>query len=95
MPLSIEQVRKIAILARLKLSPEQEARFGEQLSAILAYVEQLSALDVSQVEPMTHAVDVAGALREDEVRPGLSPDAALANAPARSGTTFKVPRIIE
>jgi len=97
MALSIEEVRRIAVLARLKLTPEEERLFQGQLSAILDYVAQLEELDVSDVEPMTHAL-AAGerpALREDEVRPSLAPDDALANAPAREETWFKVPRIIE
>ena len=96
MALNIDKVLKIADLARLKLSPEEERKLGEQLTGILAYVEQLTALDVSQVEPMTHALagDVA-ALREDYVHPGLVHADALANAPAKSGTSFKVPKIIE
>jgi aspartyl-tRNA(Asn)/glutamyl-tRNA(Gln) amidotransferase subunit C len=95
--LSLEEVRRIAALARLRLSPEEERTFAEQLSAILAHVEQLRELDVSAVEPMTHALAAgeAPALRADEVAPSLRPDEALANAPARDGTFFKVPRIIE
>jgi aspartyl-tRNA(Asn)/glutamyl-tRNA(Gln) amidotransferase subunit C len=95
--LSLEEVRRIAALARLRLSAEEERTFAVQLSAILAHVEQLRELDVSQVEPMTHAL-AAGetpALRADVVHESLSPDEALANAPAREGTCFKVPRIIE
>ena len=97
MALSLEEVRRIAGLARLRLSPEEERRFAEQLSAILDHVRQLEELDVSGVEPMTHAL-AAGevpAPRPDEQRPGLSPQEALAAAPAREGTCFKVPRIIE
>jgi aspartyl-tRNA(Asn)/glutamyl-tRNA(Gln) amidotransferase subunit C len=96
-PLSLDEVRRIAALARLRLSPEEERTFAEQLSAILAHVEQLKELDVSGVEPMTHALAAGevAALREDEVRPSLPPDEALANAPAREGTFFRVPRIIE
>ena len=97
MSLSLDQVRRIAVLARLKLSPEEEQLFQGQLSAILDYVRQLEELDVAGVEPMTHAL-AAGerpSLREDVVRPSLPPDEALANAPAREGTCFKVPRIIE
>ncbi len=95
--LSLEEVRRIATLARLDLSPEEERLFAGQLSAILDYVEQLKALDVSGVEPMTHALAAgeAPALREDEVRPGLPAERALAAAPARAGTCFQVPRIIE
>jgi aspartyl-tRNA(Asn)/glutamyl-tRNA(Gln) amidotransferase subunit C len=95
--LSLEEVRRIAALARLRLTPEEERTFAEQLSAILAHVEQLRELDVSAVEPMTHALAAGEApvLRADEVRESLAPGEALGNAPAREGTFFKVPRIIE
>ncbi len=97
MALSLEEVRRIAALARLRLTPEEERTFAEQLSAILAHVEQLRELDVSAVEPMTHALAAGEApvLRADEVRESLPPGEALRNAPAREGTFFKVPRIIE
>jgi aspartyl-tRNA(Asn)/glutamyl-tRNA(Gln) amidotransferase subunit C len=97
MALSLEEVRRIAALARLRLTPEEERTFAGQLSAILEYVEQLKELDVSGVEPMTHALAAgeAAQLREDEIRPSLPPEKALANAPAREDTCFKVPRIIE
>ncbi len=96
MPLTREEVRRIARLAHLDLDGEEEARMAQQLSAILDYVRQLEALDVSQVEPMTHALAEGGVpLREDEVAESLEPEVALANAPARAGTCFKVPRIIE
>jgi aspartyl-tRNA(Asn)/glutamyl-tRNA(Gln) amidotransferase subunit C len=99
MALSLEEVRRIAALARLRLSPEEEETFRVQLSAILDHVAVLADLDVSGVEPMTHALaaegGVAPPLRPDEVRPGLSHDEALSNAPARDGTAFQVPRIIE
>jgi len=95
--LSLDEVRRIAGLARLRLSAEEEQTFAVQLSAILDHVRQLDELDVSGVEPMTHALaaDEAPALRPDAVEPGLSPGEALAAAPAREGTCFKVPRIIE
>ena len=97
MALSLDEVRRIAVLARLRLSPEEERTFAGQLSAILDHVRQLEELDVSAVEPMTHALAAGDApsLRTDAVEPGLSPDQALAAAPAREGTCFKVPRIIE
>ncbi len=97
MSLSLDEVRRIAALARLELSPEEERVFQGQLSAILDYVRQLEELDVTGVEPMTHALASGdpAPLREDEVRPSLPPDEALADAPAREGTCFKVPRIIE
>jgi len=97
MALSLEEVRRIAALARLRLTPDDERTFAGQLSAILDYVRQLEELDVSQVEPMTHALAAGepAPLREDEVRPSLPPERALQNAPEREGTCFKVPRIIE
>lgn len=97
MSLSLEEVRRIAVLARLQLSPEEELRFQGQLSAVLAHVEALRDLDVSGVPPMTHALaeGEAAPLRDDAVQPSLSPEVALSGAPAREGTCFKVPRIIE
>ena len=97
MALSTAEVRRIAALARLELTADEEAHLGAQLSAILGYVALLEELDVSGVEPMTHAL-AAGeppALREDEVHRSLSPEEALANAPEREGSCFRVPRIIE
>jgi aspartyl-tRNA(Asn)/glutamyl-tRNA(Gln) amidotransferase subunit C len=97
MSLSLAEVRRIAALARLELSPDEERTFADQLSAILSYVAQLEELDVSGVEPMTHALarDEAPALRDDAVAPSLPFERVLANAPEREGTCFKVPRIIE
>ena len=97
MALSLDEVRRVARLAHLRLSPEEEVALAGQLSAILDHVAQLGELDVSQVEPMTHALAAGDAapLRPDEPRPCLAPEQALANAPARQGTCFKVPRIIE
>jgi aspartyl-tRNA(Asn)/glutamyl-tRNA(Gln) amidotransferase subunit C len=97
MPLSLDEVRRVAALARLKLSAAEEQLFAEQLSAILDHVRDLEALDVSGVPPMTHALGEGEAvtLRPDALAPGLTPEQALANAPAREGTCFKVPRIIE
>lgn len=95
MALSIDEVRRIAALARLELSPEEERLFQGQLSAVLDYVAQLRELDVSGVEPMTHALAEPVPLREDEIRPSLAPGEAVAAAPAHEGTFFKVPRIIE
>jgi aspartyl-tRNA(Asn)/glutamyl-tRNA(Gln) amidotransferase subunit C len=97
MALSLDEVRRVARLARLRLSPEEETAFAGQLSAILDHVAQLGELDVSGVEPMTHALaaDDGAPLRADAPAPCLSPDQALANAPARQETCFKVPRILE
>jgi aspartyl-tRNA(Asn)/glutamyl-tRNA(Gln) amidotransferase subunit C len=95
MKLSREQVHHVAALAHLALSPEEEAKMQEQLSAILEAVETLRELDTSTVEPTSHASANAAGWREDVVEPSLPVEKALANAPARVGTSFAVPRILE
>lgn len=95
MALSLEEVRHVASLARLSLSAEEEERYRHQLSAILEAMEQLKAVNTDQVEPTSHAIAVEAMLREDVVVPSMDPEKALANAPARVGTSFAVPKIIE
>ena len=95
MKLTREQVRHVATLAHLALSPEEEAKMQEQLSAILEAVETLRELDTAAVEPTSHAASAVGGWREDTVQPSLPAEKALANAPARVGTSFAVPRILE
>ncbi len=95
MKITPEEVRRVAMLARLRLTPDEEKRLTGQLDKILQYVDKLNQLDVSQIEPFTHAVDIVNALREDEAtnRPGVTE--LLANAPEKDQTFFKVPKIIE
>jgi aspartyl-tRNA(Asn)/glutamyl-tRNA(Gln) amidotransferase subunit C len=88
------EVREIAQLARLRLGEAEVTRMASELDAILGYIEELRQLDTSGVEPMTHAVPFACPQRPDEVGGMLPPDAALANAPARDGNFFLVPRIV-
>ena len=95
MKLTVEQVRHVATLARLSLTPEEEERYATQLSAILDAVAQLQELDVSGVEPTSHATLASSLLREDVARPSLPPEKGLANAPAKVGTSFAVPKILE
>ncbi|MDQ3262541.1 MAG: Asp-tRNA(Asn)/Glu-tRNA(Gln) amidotransferase subunit GatC [Myxococcota bacterium] len=96
MALTLQQVRHVAGLARLALTPDEEQRFTTQLSAILDAVAELEGVDTTGVEPTLHAA-LAGApgVRADQPRPSLGPEAALANAPARVDTRFAVPKIIE
>jgi len=93
--ISPEDVRHVARLARLALTDEELERMREQLDAILAYIDKLRELDVEGVEPTSHAVPLVNVMRDDEITPSLSQDAALANAPDRAGELFRVPRIIE
>jgi aspartyl-tRNA(Asn)/glutamyl-tRNA(Gln) amidotransferase subunit C len=95
MALSMDDVKETALMARLALSDEEVATMQRELSAILGYVEELSALDVSAVEPTTHAVPLDCPLRPDTLGPQLSADEALADAPRREGSFFEVPKIID
>jgi aspartyl-tRNA(Asn)/glutamyl-tRNA(Gln) amidotransferase subunit C len=88
-------VKYVAHLARLTLSPEEEQKFTEQLGQILSYVEKLKQLDVSQVEPTAHAVPLVNVTRPDQIRPSMSNEEALRNAPAKANGLFMVPRIVE
>lgn len=92
--ITLDQVRHVAKLAHLALTPEEEERYRAQLSSILEYMEQLKAIDTSGVEPMTHA-GAAGALREDRVERSLGADELLRVAPERSGDSYAVPKIVE
>lgn len=97
------QVRHVARLARLALTPAEEEKFAAQLSNVLGYIEKLAQVDVSSVQPLAFAGDVpsdagsapGSALRADEVQPGVPRDEALAAAPASNGSVFLVPRILE
>ena len=88
-------VAYVAELARLELSDDEKAVFQPQLESIVGYVEKISEVDVSGVEPMMHGRDIANALREDAVRPSLPVETALANAPKRIGDEFLLPKIVE
>lgn len=89
-----EEVREIAVLARLALSDDEVDRMTHDLDAILGYVEALRELDTSATLPMTHAVPFDCPLRPDEVGAPLSVDEALRNAPRREASFFQVPRIV-
>lgn len=89
-----EEVREIAVLARLALGDDEVARMTQDLDAFLGYVESLKELDTAATEPMTHAVPFDCPLRPDVAGQALSVDEALRNAPRREANFFKVPRII-
>ncbi|MDM9382940.1 Asp-tRNA(Asn)/Glu-tRNA(Gln) amidotransferase subunit GatC [Chlorogloeopsis fritschii PCC 9212] len=89
-----EQVRKVAHLARLELTPEEEEKFTTQLGSILDYFEQLSELDVSNVPPTTRAIDVSNVTRPDNLQPYPDREAILQSSPQQEGEFFKVPKIL-
>ncbi|MBQ7235153.1 MAG: Asp-tRNA(Asn)/Glu-tRNA(Gln) amidotransferase subunit GatC [Kiritimatiellae bacterium] len=88
-------VAYVSDLARLELSDAEKAMFQPQLENIVKYVEKISEVDVDGIEPMMHGRELVNAFREDEVRPSMDREAALANAPARVGEEFLLPKIVE
>jgi aspartyl-tRNA(Asn)/glutamyl-tRNA(Gln) amidotransferase subunit C len=95
MAISRADVERVALLARLDLDDAQLEALTPQLAGIVAYVDSLAAIDTTGVEPMAHAVELHNVVRADEVRPGLSHEAALANAPRKDAVGFKVPAVLE
>jgi aspartyl-tRNA(Asn)/glutamyl-tRNA(Gln) amidotransferase subunit C len=93
-----EQVQKVAHLARLALTPEEEAKFTTQLNGILDYFEQLSELDTANVVPTTRAIDMSNITRPDQLESYGNRDQILASAPEQEETAqgefFKVPKIM-
>ena len=88
-------VAYVAELARLDLTDGQQAGFQPQRENIVTYVEKISSVDVDGVPPTLHGHAVVNALREDEVRPSMDREEALANAPGRTGDEFLLPKIVE
>jgi aspartyl-tRNA(Asn)/glutamyl-tRNA(Gln) amidotransferase subunit C len=91
MAISEDEVRHVARLARLTLTDDEVTRFGEQLSAILEAVSKVSEVDLSDVPPTAHPLDLVNVWDEDEPRPSLPVEDALANAPDRDNGFFRVP----
>ncbi|MBE9076962.1 Asp-tRNA(Asn)/Glu-tRNA(Gln) amidotransferase subunit GatC [Romeria aff. gracilis LEGE 07310] len=93
--IDLEQVRKVAHLARLELTPAEESQFTTQLSNILEYVQQLDTLDTANVEPTTRAIEVSNITRPDQLQPFPERESILAEAPEREDDFFKVPKILD
>ena len=95
MSLTLEEVRHVARLARLRLTDAELEEMRQQLSSILGYVDMLQEVDVEGVPPTAQVTDVVNIVRPDEVRPSLPVDEALAGAPRREGDYFKVKPVFE
>ena len=93
--ITLEQVRHVALLARLELSPQDENRLRTDMDEMLAYVDKLNELDTTNVAPTTQVGEAGTPMRDDEVTNRPDADAILANAPSRDRNYFKVPKIIE
>ena len=94
MKITPEEVSYVAKLARLHLSPQEVKAMAQQLDEILTYVAKLNELETEGVEPTSHAISVVNAFRDDEVKPSLEREKALANGPEQNGEAFVVPRVI-
>jgi aspartyl-tRNA(Asn)/glutamyl-tRNA(Gln) amidotransferase subunit C len=95
MAINAKDVEHVAALARLKFNPEEVDVFTRQMSNILKYIEKLSELDTKGIVPTSHPFPMETPFREDEVKPSLPVDEALANAPDKARGLFRVPRVIE
>jgi aspartyl-tRNA(Asn)/glutamyl-tRNA(Gln) amidotransferase subunit C len=95
MALTIEEVRHIAMLARLRLTSEEEKRYTEQLSAILEHAARLSEVDTSHIDPTATVLPLRAPLRPDEPRPSTPLNRILANAPKTREGMFLVPPVLD
>jgi aspartyl-tRNA(Asn)/glutamyl-tRNA(Gln) amidotransferase subunit C len=88
-------VRRVAHLARIAVKDEEVTHLAGELNAILAFVEELSALDIEGVEPLTSVMPMKIPMREDKVTAGGEPEKVLSNAPVREGDFYVVPKVVE
>jgi aspartyl/glutamyl-tRNA(Asn/Gln) amidotransferase subunit C (EC 6.3.5.-) len=95
MALTLQDVEHVARLARLRLSPAELEKMRDQLSNILDHFQMLQQIDVSTVPPTAQVTDLVNVLREDEIRPSLPREQALANAPEQQDGMFRVRAIFE
>jgi aspartyl-tRNA(Asn)/glutamyl-tRNA(Gln) amidotransferase subunit C len=85
----------VARLARLALTPDEKAKYAQQLADVLHHIEQLAKADVTGVEPTAHAFPIENVWADDVARPGLPVELALKNAPAQRDHMISVPKVVE
>jgi aspartyl-tRNA(Asn)/glutamyl-tRNA(Gln) amidotransferase subunit C len=95
MSLTLDDVSKVALLARLRLSPTELPMFTGQLNSIMDYVAELQELDTSDIEPLAHGIEIHNVFREDVRGDALPREAALGNAPKSNQESFLVPAVLE
>jgi aspartyl-tRNA(Asn)/glutamyl-tRNA(Gln) amidotransferase subunit C len=93
--LSSQEVEYVAHLARLKITDKEKDKFTAQLNDILFYIDKLNELNTKGVEPMSHAIAVTNAFREDNILDSIGTEKSLTNAPDARGEFFRVPKVIE
>ncbi len=94
MAVTKKDVEKIAELAQLKFSEEELENFTPQMNEILSYMDKLNELNTENVEPLSHPVEQNNVFRKDEMKPSITTEEALKNAPAKDEHHFKVPKVI-
>ena len=95
MKISEQDIKTVASLSRLKIRDEETDEVTAQLDKFLTYVENLQAIDTTNIEPTTYALPMQNVFRTDEVKPSLPRELALSNAPLKDDGYFKVPRVLE
>lgn len=95
MKISEQDIKTVASLSRLRIREEEAEDVIFQLNKILTYVENLQAIDTTNIEPTTYALPMQNVFREDKVKPSLARELALSNAPLKEDGYFKVPRVLE
>ncbi|MCB0281167.1 MAG: Asp-tRNA(Asn)/Glu-tRNA(Gln) amidotransferase subunit GatC [Calditrichae bacterium] len=94
MSVTIQDLEKIANLARLKLNEEEKSKFLGQLNQILEYVEKLNEINTDGIEPLSHSLDLVNVLRKDIEQASLDRNKALENAPKKNDAFFRVPKVV-
>ncbi len=94
MSVTIQDVEHIALLAKLSFSQEEKQKLMSELNEILAYMEQLNQVDTTNVEPLSQVIPLNNVFRQDELKPTLTREEALRNAPASTEKFFRVPKVI-
>ena len=91
---TIKDVEYVASLAKLSFSEEEKQKLASQLNEILEYMERLNQLDTDNIGPLSHVIELSNVFREDELKPTLTQEEALRNAPAKTEKFFRVPKVI-
>lgn len=94
MSVTLQDLEKIAGLARLKLNDDEKSKFLGQLNQILEYVEKLNEVNTDGIEPLSHSLDLINVMRKDIERASLERDKALENAPRKNDAFFRVPKVV-
>ncbi|MDE7124205.1 MAG: Asp-tRNA(Asn)/Glu-tRNA(Gln) amidotransferase subunit GatC [Eubacterium sp.] len=95
MQITPDLIKYLESLARITLDEDEEKKVGKELQDILTYIDKLNELDTEGVEAMSHCFPLTNVLRNDEVKPSMSPDEIVANAPESQDGTFVVPKTVE